>query len=309
MPTSQQRFSGPTAQAAIEAARRAWGPDVRIVAAERVAKPGLFGRKRYVVVTVEPPVKTDPRDFAAALRAELGREPAADREERSILEQVYAEAVYDAPQVVVPRRERSTVVVSSGGTVRPARSVTAPSWVAAEATGAAVRAMIEDRSHRLVVDLRAEDASEVLLDVEEPACERAKPAADVRLVAVLVPSVTYPLAAFDAVCDRVGVDEEHRFVLARRRPEVPPGLRAPAERVARAVAGGDARVAVLVDPEQLALLRTSFLAATTWVVAAVDGLEPAEQLEEELARCGPLDALYCVRSERAARHLGLAVVA
>jgi hypothetical protein len=308
MSNNQRRFSGATAEEAIAAARAALGPDARIVAAERVTKPGIFGRKRHVVVTAEAVVPVRPSEFARELSAQLAQEPR--EEDLDVLREAYRDARVEAPQVVVAaERRRPAVVVGQGGEVRPAGSLRRPVWsLGTDVSGAAVRAMIDDRAKSLVVDLGG-PGDDVVVDVSGASAERAEPPEGARLIAVCAPSVAYPLAAFDAVADRVGIGEDQRFVLARRRREIPAGLRSAADRVARAVARGGTRIGVLVDPDQLALLRGSFLAPMTFVVAAVDGTEAEEALERELAPCGPIDALYCVRSERAAAVLGLGVLA
>lgn len=309
--SNQRRFSGQTAAEAVAAARAALGPDARIVAAERVSKPGLLGRKRHVVVTAEPMPVTSARDFAKELSRQLAAQEAeAPAEDLEILATAYEQAKSEPPQVVVaPIERREAVVVGSGGETRPLGSVERPQWSQlGDAASAAVRAVIDERTTHLTVDLSA-DGGDVVVDVSAPVAERAIAPEGSRVIAVCAPSVPYPLAAFDAVADRVGVGDADRFVLAQRRREIPLGLRSPADRVARAVASGQRRVAVLVDPGQLALLRSSFLAPLTWVVVAVSGDESAQDLEVELAACGPIDALHCVRSERAAVELGLAVVA
>lgn len=310
MSSNQRRFSGQTAAEAVAAARAALGPDARIVAAERVSKPGLLGRKRHVVVTAEPRPVTNARDFAKELSRQLAIAEEAPAEDLEVLAAAYEQAKSEPPQIVVaPIERRDAVVVGSGGETRPLGSVGRPQWSQlGDAGSATVRAVIAERAAHLTVDLRA-DADDVVVDVTAPMAERSNPPEHARVIAVCAPSVPYPLAAFDAVADRIGVGDADRFVLAQRRREIPIGLRSPADRVARAVASGHRRVAVLVDPGQLALLRSSFLAPLTWVVVAVSGDESARDLEVELAPCGPIDALHCVRSERAAVELGLAVVA
>ncbi len=311
MSSNQRRFSGATAHEAVAAARAAVGPNLRIVAAERVTKPGLFGRRQHVVVTVEVPPQERPEDFARALSAALAQptDEATAPSEVEALASVYASARLEAPSVVVaPIGTPSTKVVGRGGEVRRSAKIAPASWTSSTSSvGATATAMIDDRAERLVVDLAARP-EDVVVDVARGEAERAQPPAASRVIAVVVPRVPYPLAALDTIADRLGIPDTARFVLARRRREVPQGLRSSADQVARALARSTTRVAVLVDADQLRLLRESFLASMLWVVVAVDGTEQQERLEDDLSALGPIDALYCVTSESAAVRLGLAVV-
>jgi hypothetical protein len=169
-------------------------------------------------------------------------------------------------------------------------------------------AFLVDRIDAMVVDLSG-DAPVVDLRVRSFEAETAALAATTRLVAVVVPSASDPIGRFTQICEELGVVPEHRFILARRRREIPAAMLSSTNSVARSVmesADVDGRTAVLVDAGQLRLLRGSFLDSLLAVVVAVEGTETVIRLEREMSPCGEIDALWYEGEDLVAAKLGIA---
>ncbi|WP_276943825.1 hypothetical protein, partial [Ferrimicrobium acidiphilum] len=111
------------------------------------------------------------------------------------------------------------------------------------------------------------------------------------------------------ICEELGVVPEHRFILARRRREIPAAMLSSTNSVARSVmesADADGLTAVLVDAGQLRLLRGSFLDSLMAVVVAIEGNETVIRLEREMSPCGEIDALWYEGEDLVAAKLGIA---
>lgn len=387
--SNQLRFNGKSIEEALAKARAALGEGVRLVAAERVSKPGFVGKRVSFTVVVEPPTTPiSAPGFAAALRNVLvnaGPRPSgpADADEydyRSVRDELAksygstsAGSSDAAPTNVTPPMA-TPKVFRRDGKVTKMTNVVAPNWstlagatpgvkpdevtsrgtppgkVAAvyrddegtvqitsdtretdvladastssdlseaelvEAARRAIRgesssgAFLVDRIDAMVVDLSG-DAPVVDLRVRSFEAETAVLAATTRLVAVVVPSASDPIGRFTQICEELGVVPEHRFILARRRREIPAAMLSSTNSVARSVmesADADGLTAVLVDAGQLRLLRGSFLDSLMAVVVAIEGNETVIRLEREMSPCGEIDALWYEGEDLVAAKLGIA---
>ncbi|MCI2974657.1 MAG: hypothetical protein MP439_01070 [Ferrimicrobium sp.] len=165
-----------------------------------------------------------------------------------------------------------------------------------------------DRIDTLVVDLSKESQ---IIDVRprEFMAETACLAPTTHLVAVVVPSAFDPIERFREICETLDISADDRFVLARRRREIPTAMLSSTNLVARSVvqsadAGGC--TGVLVDAGQLRLLRGSFLDSMMAVVVAIEGTETVARLEREMSPCGQIDALWYQGDDQIAATLGIA---
>ncbi len=386
--SNQLRFNGKTIEEALAKARTALGEGVRLVAAERVSKPGFVGKRISFTVVVEPPTAPiSAPGFAAALRNVLvsaGPRSSApvnadESDYRSVQDELAStygrssstpEAVAN-PSVSAPmatpkvfRRDGKVTKLTNIATpnwatladpimtdseaespphavpsptndesvakliagqlitdpdevVEAAGSETAPTLTESELIQAARRAMdassgpgafLVDRIDALVVDLAGE-APVVDLRGRRFVAETALFEATTQLVAVVVPSATDPIGHFAEICEELGIMPEHRFVLARRRREVPAQMLSSANAVARSVmdcADSGGLTGVLVDAGQLRLLRGSFLDSMMAVVVAVEGDATVARLEREISQCGKIDALWYHGDDVIAAKLGIA---
>lgn len=400
--SNQLRFNGKTIEEALAKARAALGEGVRLVAAERVSKPGFVGKRVSFTVVVEPPATpVSAPGFAAALRNVLVNagprvSTSADESDYRSVQDELAKS-YESPSMGSLSAEPSIATPATSapkvfrrdGKVTKMTNVAAPNWsvlgestlavakdevaelvtmvdessevspikevlfdsnpsvaeldqmVVDPATGysatgfsdtahpaganltetelieAARRAITDkssageflvDRIDAMVVDL-SEDAMVVDLRGRNFAAETAAIAETNRLIAVVVPSAPDPMGRFTQVCQELDVAPEHRFVLARRRREIPTVMLSSTNSVARSVmesADERGRTAVLVDPGQLRLLRGSFLDSLLAVVVAVGDDETVIRLEREISQCGEVDALWYEGDDMIAAKLGIA---
>ena len=387
--SNQLRFNGKSIEEALAKARAALGEGVRLVAAERVSKPGFVGKRVSFTVVVEPPTTPiSAPGFAAALRNVLvnagprpsGPVDADEYDYRSVRDELAksygstsAGSSDAAPTNVTPPMA-TPKVFRRDGKVTKMTNVVAPNWstlagatpgvkpdevtsrgtppgkVAAvyrddegtvqitsdtretdvladastssdlseaelvEAARRAIRgesspgAFLVDRIDAMVVDLSG-DAPVVDLRVRSFEAETAVLAATTRLVAVVVPSASDPIGRFTQICEELGVVPEHRFILARRRREIPAAMLSSTNSVARSVmesADADGLTAVLVDAGQLRLLRGSFLDSLMAVVVAIEGNETVIRLEREMSPCVEIDALWYEGEDLVAAKLGIA---
>jgi hypothetical protein len=387
--SNQLRFNGKSIEEALAKARAALGEGVRLVAAERVSKPGLVGKRVSFTVVVEPPTTpVSAPGFAAALRnvlVNVGPRTSTSADEsdyRSVqdeLAKTYESTAMGpssaAPTIATPPTA-TPKVFRRDGKVTKMTNVVAPNWsmlsdptsvvkfdkgaavataqdevsessriedarlrrtdaaamLAGESAGsklagtnltetelveAARRAItgesspgafLVDRIDAMVVDLSG-DAPVVDLRGKNFKAETAVLTEMTRLVAVVVPSAPDPIERFSQICEELEVVPEHRFVLARRRREIPAAMLSSTNSVARSVmesADENVRTAVLVDAGQLRLLRGSFLDSLLAVVVAVGGDETVIRLEREMSQCGEIDALWYQGDDMVAVKLGIA---
>jgi hypothetical protein len=397
--SNQLRFNGKSIEEALAKARAALGEGVRLVAAERVSKPGFVGKRVSFTVVVEPPTTPiSAPGFAAALRNVLVNagpraSAPADADEydyRSVQDELAksygstAVGSSDAVPTNVTPPMATPKVFRRDGKVTKMTNVVAPNWSTLEGSTSGVEsdnatavgptpdkvvavhrdedesvwvtsgiketdvladestradltgpnltgldlteaelveaarraitgeaspgAFLVDRIDAMVVDLSG-DAPVVDLRGRSFEAETAVLAATTRLVAVVVPSASDPIGRFTQICEQLGVVPEHRFVLARRRREIPTAMLSSTNSVARSVMGSadaDGRTAVLVDAGQLRLLRGSFLDSLLAVVVAVEGNETVVRLEREMSSCGEIDALWYEGDDLVAAKLGIA---
>ncbi len=391
--SNQLRFNGKTIEEAVAKARTALGEGVRLVAAERVSKPGFVGKRISFTVVVEPPsAPISAPGFAAALRNVLvsaGPRPLAPAEAdesdyRSVqdeLARTYGRSTTttgSSPTPPISAPMSTPKVFRRDGKVTKLTNIAAPSWATladpvmvppneaqpehpvilttsdesdrrlmpaqlmvdatdaqyveqvdaehmdagttltetelvqaarrAMEAGSAPGAFLVDRIDALVVDL-ARDEPVVDLRGHPFIAETAQFGGKTQLVAIVVPSATDPIGRFTEICEELGIVPVHRFVLARRRREVPPQMLSSANAVARSVMDcteSSGRTGVLVDPGQLRLLRGSFLDSMMAVVVAVEGNATVARLEREMSPCGEIDALWYRGDDMIAAKLGIA---
>jgi hypothetical protein len=348
--SNQLRFNGKSIEEALAKARAALGDSVRLVAAERVSKPGFVGKRVSFTVVVEPPTTPiSAPGFAAALRNVLVNAGAqtsapADADEydyRSVQDELAksygstdvgssdtSPTNVDTPMAIpkVFRRDGKVTETAnvaapnwstlngSTPTIKPAKGIDGDETELVEAAWRAVTgelsrgSFLSERIDAMVVNLSG-DAPVVDLRGEGSKIEAASLTETNRLVAVVIPSASDPAERFSQICNELDVMPERRFVLARRRSEIPDTMLSSTDSVARSVmesADKDVRTAVLVDAEQLRLLRGSFLDSLLSVVVAVEGDETVTKLENEVAPCGNVDALWYEGDDLVAASLGIA---
>ncbi len=324
--SKQLRFSGSTLQEAIGKAKATLGEEVQLLSAERISRPGLL-RKRvsYTVVGDSPVSELRPvaaSAFAGTLQAALAAIPpdAGEGDDfgevSASLAEIYAAEA--APGTVLERQMPK--VLRRNGKIESQGRVRTPRWGAAgegrssvwgASTGGrgeaarAVSEIIDSRIDSLVVDITGDSA---VIDLRFAGEEVFEVPEAVPLLAVVAQTIDMPLAAFDSIADLCGVSEENRFVLARKRRDIPRQVVAQADAVARAVVSAQERgdlVAVLVDPGQLKLLRSSFLERSMAVSVVLPSDASESELEEEVAACGRVDAIWCRKRSRGIAALGL----
>ncbi len=396
--SNQLRFNGKSIEEALAKARTALGEGVRLVAAERVSKPGFVGKRISFTVVVEPPTAPiSAPGFAAALRnvlvsagpRPLGPADADESDYRSVqdeLARTYGRSsttTASSPTPPISAPMSTPKVFRRDGKVTKLTNIAAPSWATladpvmvppneaqpehpvtlttseasdtrlmparlvvdtpgaqgaeqmdlaqmdaghanvdtpltetelvqaarrAMEAGSAPGAFLVDRIDALVVDL-AGDAPVVDLRGHPFMAETAQFGGVTQLVAVVVPSATDPIGRFTEICEELGIVPAHRFVLARRRREIPAQMLSSANAVARSVMDcteSSGRTGVLVDPGQLRLLRGSFLDSMMAVVVAVEGGATVARLEREMSPCGEIDALWYHGDDMIAAKLGIA---
>ncbi|WP_298405245.1 hypothetical protein [Ferrimicrobium sp.] len=380
--SNQLRFNGKSIEEALAKARATLGEGVRLVAAERVSKPGLVGKRISFTVVVEPPMApVSAPGFAAALRSALltqgpmpkTRNEADVSDYRSVqddLAQTYGRAsTVDSPPAVpkIFRRDGKVAKLATiaspqwstasspssmdpsamrvGGGVGgstpptlgavavvdrlgeghapaterdveecvgvvgpPGAELTEEELVAAARRAMSPGAFLRDRIDSLVVDL-AGAAPVVDLRGLPFVAETASLAPTTHLVAIVVPTAPDPVERFVEICNELDIAGEHRFVLARRRREIPAAMQSSTNLVARSVMQSSQNggcTGVLVDAGQLRLLRGSFLDSMMSVVVAVAGTETIARLEREMSPCGQVDALWYPGDDAIATRLGIA---
>ncbi len=324
--SKQLRFSGNTLQEAIGKARATLGEQAELISAERVSRPGLL-RKRvsYTVIGSAPLAELRPvpaSSFAGTLQAALAASPAGEGEDfgevSASLAGIYAAEA--TPSNLMERR--APKVLRRNGKIESRGRVSSPRWGTVSEgptvwdgvgggqgeVARTVSGIIDGRVDSLVVDVTGD---EPLIDLRHAGEDVFEVPTVVSLLAVVAQTVEMPLAAFDAIADLCGVAEEGRFVLARKRRDIPRQVIAQADAVARAVVLAQEReelVAVLVDPGQLKLLRSSFLAKSMAVSVVLPGDASESELEEEVAACGRVDAVWSRKRTREIAALGLPVL-
>jgi hypothetical protein len=280
--SNQLRFSGKTVKEAVEKARAAFGPDVKLIGAEKMTKAGLLGKKVSYMVVVEPApavsVVSNGEGFVGQLREAIADVEVEDFNEVS----KHLAATY--AQEAQPLPVRSPRVFRTSGRSEVAKGIRKPQWACLsssdldagiarteESTAPVATEMVDrlitDRLSDLVLDLTGSDAIKV--DLGGSAAIGKELPKEKPLIAIVDMCDDPHVARFKALVAVLGLPKRNVFILSK----VAGANRDDAARVARAVVQASSageRVAVLVDAKQLGLLRKSFLADSMATLAMVD---------------------------------------